>query len=205
MSSRESCPRADKELGASGIALQCQLLFLSLLETAEPKTAGLGGLWGSSECEKERDVPSRSGVSWVRREPGKELLLRWGKAPGKPARGLWGLAQSGLPRGSTVASAEAGPRRAAGRISEAPLGDGLLIEEALEVSGEQEAREALFLGMAIGGLADEAAVLGETAAGVTGAGSGVLGGVSDLLSEATSAPLPEAALVPSSVPSCWLS
>ena len=60
--------------------------------------------------------------------------------------------------------------------------------------------------MAIGGLADEEAVeLGETAAGVTGAESGVLRGVSDVLAEASSAPLLDAAHMPSSAPSSWLS
>lgn len=39
--------------------------FLSLLGITEPETAGLGGLWGNSEWEKESDIPSRSGVGSV--------------------------------------------------------------------------------------------------------------------------------------------
>lgn len=45
--------------------LQPLLLFLSLLGITEPETEGLGGLWGSSEWEKESDAPARSGAGCV--------------------------------------------------------------------------------------------------------------------------------------------
>lgn len=123
------------------------------------------------------------------------------------ARALWWLAQSEQPPGRMAASAAGKPWGAARRVSEAPQGDGLSVEkETLEVSGEHAARGAFFLGMGIGGLVEEeAAVLGETSAEAKGAESGVLGGVSAVLAEATSAPQLDAVPVPSSDPSCWLS
>lgn len=112
-----------------------------------------------------------------------------------------------LPRGSMVASTEEKPWRAAGRVSEAPQGDGVSAEKAAPVvSGEYAAKEALVLGMAIGELAAaEVAALGETSAEEEGAESGVLGEVSGAPAEATSMTPLGAAPILSSDPSGWRS
>lgn len=114
-------------------------------------------------------------------------MLKGCRAPGELARAPRGLA--------------------AGGVSGAPRGDRLPVEKgALEVSGEHAAREAFFLGMAIGGLADGgAAMLGAPSAEVRGADPRVLGDVAGALAEATSVPPRGAALLPRSGPSSWLS
>lgn len=110
-----------------------------------------------------------------------------------------------LPCGSTVASEEGEPGRAARRVSEAPQADGMSVEkEALMVSGEYAAREAFVLGMAIGGLAaSKAALLGETPANGEGAESGESGEVSGAPAEATWGLPLDAVPVPNWEPSGW--
>lgn len=63
--SPKSCPGAGGELEASGMMAQSLTVLLPLLGSTEPQMTGLGGLWGNSEWEEDRDIPTRCGAGSV--------------------------------------------------------------------------------------------------------------------------------------------